>query len=408
LPFENDNWQVLKDAVLRGNIDSIPGLPVRAMDALIRGLAKKAEERFGSCGEFVAALGGKTKLTIKSSAIRSADSTKGRRKKSGGWGWLAVLAVAGGLGAGAWWGLGGPGGTPQESEEIQRRIAEMERRLAEEREATEKTRRELEEWLARLKQQHQQETEEQGPANEDHPVPAPSLGVGRQAGQERVIVLSGGAEMAMVWCPEGEFMMGSPANEEGRNGDEGQHQVKLTKGFWMAKTEVTQGQWESVMGDNPSNHKGNDLPVECVSWNECQEFCQKAGLALPTEAEWEYACRAGSTGPYAGSGRLDDMGWYKGNSGNETHPVGRKQPNAWGLHDMHGNVWEWCADWYDSGYYAKSPEKDPKGGGSGGDRVLRGGSYWYDPRGCRSADRGWYNPALRSRSRGFRPVLRQD
>ena len=178
----------------------------------------------------------------------------------------------------------------------------------------------------------------------------------------------------------------------------------------MAKYAVTQKQWKSVMGGNPSYFMGDNLPVECVSWNDCQEFCQKAGngLRLPTEAEWEYACRAGSVGAYAGTGQLKEMGWYGALFFGHTHPVGEKMPNAWGLCDMHGNVWEWCADWYDSGYYAQSPGVDPLGPASGVNRVLRGGSYWYDPRLCRSAFRFRFNPGSRLKYYGFRPVARHD
>lgn len=240
-----------------------------------------------------------------------------------------------------------------------------------------------------------------------------TLGTGKEAGESKTIALGGGVEMEMVWCPRGSFLMGSSHREEKRCDDETQHEVTLTKGFWMAKTEVTQAQWKSVMGNNPSKHKGDDLPVEVVSWEDAQVFCLKAGLQLPTEAEWEYACRAGSTGPYAGSGVLDEMGWHPENSGGKTHPVGQKKPNAWGLYDMHGNVDEWCADWYDSRYYAKSPLMDPKGPVSGSERVHRGGSwgksYWW--KSCRSACRDKDSPrdsdSFCGRI-GFRPVFRQD
>ena len=202
--------------------------------------------------------------------------------------------------------------------------------------------------------------------------------------------------------------MGSPVGEEGQNNtEEAQHQVTLTKGFWMAKTEVTQAQWQSVMGKNPSAHKGKNLPVEQVTWNDCQAFCKKLGLALPTEAQWEYACRAGSSGPYAGTGKLDDMGWYIRNSGDEgqTHLVGQKQPNAWGLYDMHGNVQEWCADCY--GKYPDGPVTNPTGGASG-NRVLRGGSYGGFASFCRSASRFAYIPDDSDDTIGFRPVARQE
>ena len=219
-----------------------------------------------------------------------------------------------------------------------------------------------------------------------------------QAGETKIITLPGGAEMEMVWCPPGAFTMGS---DDGDRDERPPHPVTLTKGFWLATTEVTQAQWTSVMGNNPSHFKGDNLPVEKVSWNDCQEFCRKTGLQLPTEAQWEYACRAGSTGEYAGTGNLDDMGWYDDNSDDKTHPVGQKQPNAWGLYDMHGNVWEWCADWY--GDYPNGPVTDPKGASSGSYRVLRSGSWNLNAQACRSAARYDYNPSNYYNYLGFRP-----
>ena len=212
--------------------------------------------------------------------------------------------------------------------------------------------------------------------------------------------------------------MGSPApdlfgkgGEDKRRQDEIQHQVTLTKGFWMAKYEVTQLQWVSVMKSNPSEHKGEIFPVESVSWNDCQQFCQKTGLSLPTEAEWEYACRAGSTGAYAGTGRLEDMGWYYGNSfvsdivGKTTHRGGKKKPNAWGLYDMHGNVREWCEDWY--GEYPSGAVTNPTGADSGDERVMRGGDFENDPDRCRSAYRSESSqPCFNFKMYGFRPVVR--
>lgn len=220
---------------------------------------------------------------------------------------------------------------------------------------------------------------------------------GTRPGETKTITLPGGAEMEMAWCPAGKFMMGS------NNGEEDErpvNEVTLTKGFWIAKTEVTQAQWKSVMGNNPSYAEGANLPVEEVSWYDCQEFCGKTGLSLPTEAEWEYACRAGSSRPHAGTG------WYSGNSEGKTHPVGQKQPNAWGLHDMHGNVSEWCADWY--GDYPGGAVTDPTGAGSGANRVLRGGSCRDNASNCRSADRGRSDPGRGFGNAGFRPVARQD
>ena len=146
---------------------------------------------------------------------------------------------------------------------------------------------------------------------------------------------------------------------------------------------------------------GDNRPVTHVSWNDCQEFCRKTGLQLPTEAQWEYACRAGSTGAYAGN--LDDMAWYENNSGSRTHSVGTKKPNAWGLYDMHGNVYEWCQDWF--GKYPSGSVTDPTGPSSGSDRVGRGGSWDDDAGGCRSAYRSYGEPGYRYYYLGFR-VLR--
>jgi len=200
--------------------------------------------------------------------------------------------------------------------------------------------------------------------------------------------------LELVYIPAGNFLMSSPESESGRSrfaGREGpQHRVTLTKGFYLGKTEVTQAQWEKVMGFNPSLFKGagRELPVDTVGWKDCRTFCEKAGggLRLPTEAEWEYACRAGTQGPYAGD--LDEMGWYLGNSDGATHPVGGRKPNAWGLYDMHGNVWEWCQDIIDK--YSNEAVTDPAGPEKDGERVLRGGSWAAYASDCRSAARGCY------------------
>jgi len=232
------------------------------------------------------------------------------------------------------------------------------------------------------------------------------LGGDHKIGDERTIELPGGVKMVFCWCPAGEFLMGSPDSENGRDDEELQHRVRITKGFWMAKTEVTQAQWESVMGNNPSKFSGSNLPVEQVSWDDCQAFvqrvCAKTGLEirLPTEAEWEYACRAGSTGPYYG--KIDEIAWHSDNSEGKTHPVGTKVPNAWGLYDMSGNVREWCQDWYDSAYYASSAAEDPRGPASSDFRVLRGGCWYYAATCCRSASRGGRLPVSRNSDLGFR------
>jgi formylglycine-generating enzyme required for sulfatase activity len=234
-----------------------------------------------------------------------------------------------------------------------------------------------------------------------------AMPAGKTVGETKTITLPGGATMEMVWCPPGTFTMGSPSGEVGRNSDETQHKVTLTTGFWMAKTEVTQAQWKSVMGTNPSYNKGDDLPVEKVSWDDCQKFCEKTGLQLPTEAQWEYACRAGNTGPYAGTGFLDELGWYGVNSDGKTHPVAQKQPNAWGFYDMHGNVLEWCEDWF--GDYPNGAVTDPKGSYSRSSHVLRGGSWVSYASHCRSASRGaYYQSGIYGYSEGFRPVSVQS
>jgi formylglycine-generating enzyme required for sulfatase activity len=231
-------------------------------------------------------------------------------------------------------------------------------------------------------------------------------------GELKLVPLAG-----MIHVEPGMFTMGSPDTESQRERDEVQHAVTITKEYWLGKYEVTQGEWETVMGSNPSNFKGNNrLPVENVSWNDAMAFCQKvterernAGrltegyvYKLPTEAQWEYACRAGSTAAYAGD--LGAMAWYSSNSGNETHPVGAKQANAWGFHDMHGNVWEWCSDWYDD--YPAGSATDPTGPLRGWHRVLRGGSWLGSSWDCRSARRFPDGPGYRNYSTvGFRLCL---
>jgi formylglycine-generating enzyme required for sulfatase activity len=222
--------------------------------------------------------------------------------------------------------------------------------------------------------------------------------------------------MEFVYIPPGTFMMGSPSGlfsgESGRDSDETQHRVTLTQGCYLQTTEVTQGQWNDVMGRNPSYFKncGNDCPVEQVSWNDVQEFIRRLNqregtnkYRLPTEAEWEYACRAGSETAYCygdSQGGLGGYAWYSDNSDSKTHPAGQKQPNAWGLYDMHGNVWEWCQDW--CGDYPSGAVTDPEGPSSGGYRVFRGGSWYCNTLYCRSAFRYWSSPDLRSLILGFR------
>ncbi|WP_349247218.1 formylglycine-generating enzyme family protein [Anaerobaca lacustris] len=214
----------------------------------------------------------------------------------------------------------------------------------------------------------------------------------------------------MVFIPPGEFVMGSPSTEPGRYRGEGpQHCVTLTKGFYLGVYEITQSQWRAVMGDNPSHFQGDDLPVENVSWEDAVAFCRKLSeqegveYRLPTEAEWEYACRAGSSTRYHSGDSDSDLGdyaWYHANSNRRTQPVGRKKPNAWGLHDMHGNVWEWCQDRYVA--YPRHSVTDPLGVASGADRAFRGGSWQSIARDCRSACRLWITLGYRDNAMGFR------
>jgi len=207
----------------------------------------------------------------------------------------------------------------------------------------------------------------------------------------------------MVFIPAGEFEMGSRMGVSARPA----HTVRITKPFYLGRYEVTQEQWQRSMGSNPSYFKGDRNPVDSVSWYDCDEFLSKAGggLCLPTEAQWEYACRAGTTTPFSFGDDSDDLGryaWYGRNSEGKTHPVGGKLPNAWGLYDMHGNVWEWCSDWFHKDYYRQSPPDDPQGSSSGRMRVLRGG-FWVDVPGyCRSDYRYYSAPAYALDYNGFR------
>jgi len=213
----------------------------------------------------------------------------------------------------------------------------------------------------------------------------------------------------MKLIPTGTFTMGSPENDEDRYEDEIQHQVTLSKPFYMGIYPVTQEEYLKVMGNNPSQFKDGMKPVEKVSWDDAVAFCKKLTeitnetYRLPTEAEWEYACRAGtSTRFYWGDDDINDYAWYDKNSNRETHPVGQKKPNGFGLYDMIGNVLELCEDWY--GYYKEGEVTDPVGSGTGQYRVLRGGSWGFNSRFCRSSYRYGSLPADRLSYGGFRVV----
>ena len=230
--------------------------------------------------------------------------------------------------------------------------------------------------------------------------------------------------MKFVPIPAGTFTMGSPFGEKDRYYNERQHQVTLTKSFYMGRTEVTQGQWKKVMGTEPWKgesfvQEGDDYPAVDFSWNDAVEFCKKLSAMenrvyrLPTEAEWEYACRGGSKTAFSfGDDEVDlsKYAWWGGIVGNGNakgeqyaHQVGQKLPNAFGLHDMHGNVWEWCSDWFSR--YPSGPLTDPQGPNTGSSRVLRGGSWDNGPYSVRCANRYDYAPDYRSSHGGFRLLL---
>jgi formylglycine-generating enzyme required for sulfatase activity len=252
--------------------------------------------------------------------------------------------------------------------------------------------------------------------------------------------------MKFVLIPGGTFKMGSPPSEEGSLDDEVQHEVTISKDYYLGAFEVTQSQYQQIMGKNPSIFEGkkmvdrippkkhpktgrtieeavknpidtNNYPVDSITKLDAIEFCKRLsrlpeerkarrGYRLPTEAEWEFACRAGSNKAYSFGDRpelLKDYSWFSGNSNNHTHPVGEKMPNAWGLYDMHGNVWEWCSDWY--GDYSKTAVTDPTGPREGTSSAMRGGGWGDEAAACRSATRNRLNPYSEFARLGFRVAL---
>ena len=222
----------------------------------------------------------------------------------------------------------------------------------------------------------------------------------------RTVTLRASVRFEFCPIPAGTFLMGSDKVTP-------VHQVTISQNFYLGRYPVTQGQWDAVMGNNPSKFPGDDRPVEQVSWNDCQEFIHRLNTAgngtfcLPTEAQWEYACRAGSTGAFCcgdDESELPDYAWYRANSGDHSHPCGLKKPNGWGVHDMHGNVWEWCQDWYDD--YAATAVTDPHGPPSSPMpvRVFRGGCWRGVAGFAASAHRGGRGPGYRDGILGVRLV----
>ena len=222
-----------------------------------------------------------------------------------------------------------------------------------------------------------------------------------------------GVSFEMVLVEGGTFRMGATSEQGGdaERDEEPVHSVKLNT-FYIGKTEVTQALWQAVMGSNPSHFKGADLPVENVSWDDCQEFIQKLNsltgrnFRLPTEAEWEFACRGGNNSrgyKYSGSNDIDNVVWYWDNTGQKTHPVGTKAPNELGIYDMSGSVWEWCSDWHAD--YTSYSQTNPTGPHSGSYRIYRGGSWIFNASACRSSNRDSSRPTFRNADLGLRLAL---
>jgi len=231
-------------------------------------------------------------------------------------------------------------------------------------------------------------------------VPTSAAGPEKRLPPLMVLDLGGGVKMELVLIRPGSFQMGDPS---GADDAKPVHKVTITQPFYLGKYKVTQQQWQAVMGSNPSYFKGPGNPVDSVGWEDCKLFLKKLGekcggsekFNLPTEAQWEYACRAGSTTKYCygdEEARLAEYAWFNDNSAGRTHPAGEKKPSAWGLYDVHGSLFDWCADWYGGDYYKSSPASDPTGPASGTLHADRGGSWRSLASGCRSGFRNNNSP----------------
>ena len=378
LPFESSDSSILQQIVLTQDAEPLEDVPTEVRNAVIRALRKNPAERFANCTEFAAALAGKS--VSDPFAAPSSPPKRGRFLAAA----IALMLIICFAGYGAYLYQTNAEKAASQAKEAAAQEAERERIAAAE---------------------------------------AKKAVENRKAGDRMVLTIKG-VEYPFRWCPAGTFTMGSPESELGRYSWETQHSVTLTQGFWMLETEVTQQMWEGVTGENPSKFKGAKLPVESVSWEDCQEFIKQLnGLgqapssfkySLPTEAQWEYACRAGTTTALNNGKSLTDekyncpnlyeVAWYNWrDKETTTHPVGQKKANAWGLYDMHGNVWEWCNDWYDT--YPSGSVTDPTGPSTSSYRVLRGGSWDFYAGYCRSAYRRYSAPSSRFNGIGLRLAL---
>jgi formylglycine-generating enzyme required for sulfatase activity len=251
------------------------------------------------------------------------------------------------------------------------------------------------------------------PLAKDESYEVPATPEGMAAGEIRELTA---LKIRFAWCPSGQFKMGSAQDAPGSERNETQFDVSLSRGFWLQQTELAQVHYEALMGANPSTFPGADHPVESLSHEDAIEFCRRLSelppeknsgnvYRLPTEAEWEYACRAGSTTAFSfgdDEALLGEYGWFAGNAERTTHAVGGRKPNAWGLHDMHGNVAEWCSDFYAD--YPAGPVTDPRGPESGGQVSIRGGGWFFVAQHARSAHRDAYQPEAKYAGLGFRLV----
>jgi formylglycine-generating enzyme required for sulfatase activity len=251
------------------------------------------------------------------------------------------------------------------------------------------------------------------PLSRDESYEVPQTPMGTVVGEVREFTA---LKIKFCWCPSGTFLMGSPADAPGSERNEQQFEVTLSKGFWIQQTELTQAQYEALMGVNPSHFRGDSRPVESINLPDAHEYCRrlselppekKSGnrFRLPTEAEWEYACRAGSLSSFCfgdDEAMLEEYGWFNKNAGRATHPVATRKPSAWGLYDMHGNVAEWCSDRYAE--YPSGPQTDPKGAAAGDQIVVRGGGWFFVPQNARSAHRDAYPEGARYAGLGLRLI----